>query len=165
MKKRTFLAGAMALALAGGAVLAPSVADAATIHGGGGDNGAGGGFHRGGFHGGGVAIKSGRLPRRRSPPRRRLSRLAAMVTAGAVTAAGGMASTTRALGVPCSWSWGCAVLRPFECGLHMPAGCPHPKELGSPRRKFRFRPKLDPQLDRAVFDWPPRGMADVQCDA
>ena len=50
MKKRTFLAGAMALALAGGAVLVPSVADAATIHGGGGH---GGGFHGGGGHGGG----------------------------------------------------------------------------------------------------------------
>jgi hypothetical protein len=61
MKERTFLAGAMALALAGGVVLAPSVADAATIHGGGGHGGGGrgGGFHGGGgyrvgaYHGGG----------------------------------------------------------------------------------------------------------------
>jgi hypothetical protein len=54
MKKRTFLAGAMALAL-GGAILAPSVADAA-MHGGGGHGSGGhggGGFHGGGGHAGG----------------------------------------------------------------------------------------------------------------
>jgi hypothetical protein len=59
MKKRTFLAGAMALALAGGAVLAPSFADAATMHGGGGHGGGGhggGGFHGGGHGGGGYRV-------------------------------------------------------------------------------------------------------------
>jgi hypothetical protein len=64
MKKRTFLAGAMAVALAGGAVLAPSVADAATMHGGGGHGGggghSGGGFHGGGGHGGGYRVGANR---------------------------------------------------------------------------------------------------------
>ena len=57
MKKRIFFAGAFALAMAAGAVLAPSVSDAAAMHGGGGGHGGGGhgggGFHGGGFHGGG----------------------------------------------------------------------------------------------------------------
>ena len=107
MKKRTFLAGAMALALAAGDVLAPSVADAATMHGGGGHGG--GGHGGGGFHGGGghaaVVIASA------------LTAVAACIAAAVMVTAGGMAAITPALADPCSWSWGCAALRPFERGL------------------------------------------------